>query len=218
MKTFTSILIIGLVFVLSGCQESTPSDRSIVLIPDSNELATVTNEPEIEVDQDITEAVEPEEALISDTEEAVIVSPDMLNATTTVFLVEQKPADVSNIHGGLRRRVTYLREPIIIDDVEYKHGFATHTPTNGIGKITYNINKEYTLFHTKLGVTSHGDVIFGIYGDDTQLYLSSPVSQTNNGIEVTVDVKDVDVLTLTVDKVKRNFGDHAVWCDPVLIK
>jgi hypothetical protein len=216
MKLFIILFTGVFMCFLAGCKESAPGEGTLILTPGNQDTNGV---PRVSSGSEAVEEIKEEIAeVVRDTAQEAAVSVDLLDSTNKIFLVDITPYQVTNIHGGLRIKKTYLREPIIINGTEYKHGMSTHAPGEGQGRVTYKLDKQYRMFNSRIAVTSHGKVTFEIFGDEKKLYRSKPVTQEDGCIDVIIGVRDVEYLTLSIDKEKHNFGDHAVWCDPVLIK
>ena len=137
---------------------------------------------------------------------------------TSYYLIDMKPLLITNIYGSIKWRTTYTNTPIIIDGVKYGNGFAMHPPSEGFGQISYAINKEYTTFKTGIAVTDKGSVIFSIIGDTNTLFTSDVITKESGMQSVEVEISEVTILILRVDKGQDNWCDHAVWVDPVLIR
>lgn len=104
---------------------------------------------------------------------------------------------------------------ITINGVQYQKGIGCHT----ISEVQVAINRQYDLFETVIGVddytpSGYGMVIFKVYGDDVLLYESPIMTGSDDGLPISIDVSNVNVLKLVADNT-ANYN-HADWADAKL--
>lgn len=101
----------------------------------------------------------------------------------------------------------------------YKEAIASHADS----EIIYNLNRQFSKFKTDYGVETEGAAIteayFIIEGDDVELFKSEKKGRYDSPSSVEVDIKNVQRLVLKIKKIgETNYGHHADWLNPVLIR
>jgi len=101
----------------------------------------------------------------------------------------------------------------------YKSGIGSHADS----EINYRLEGRFSRLITDYGIDTEGASVakayFLIYGDGRELFRSKVKGQFDNPETTSVSLKGIDLLTLKIIKAeKTNYGVHADWLDPVLIK
>ncbi len=101
----------------------------------------------------------------------------------------------------------------------YEKGIGSHADSN----ITYHMAKRFSTFTTDYGLDTEADVsakvYFSILGDGRELFKSKEKGRFDKPESKTVDIRGVNYLTLKITKAgDNNFGAHADWLNPVLIR
>ena len=101
----------------------------------------------------------------------------------------------------------------------YDQGIGSHADSD----ITYHLARGFLKFTTDFGIDTEADqsakVYFSILGDGRELFTSEPKGRFDKPGTTIVDVRGVNYLTLRITKAgESNFGAHADWLDPELIR
>ena len=101
----------------------------------------------------------------------------------------------------------------------YDQGIGSHAESD----ITYHLARGFLKFTTDFGIDTEADqsakVYFSILGDGRELFTSEPKGRFDKPGTTIVDVRGVNYLTLRITKAgESNFGAHADWLDPELIR
>jgi hypothetical protein len=101
----------------------------------------------------------------------------------------------------------------------YNQGIGGHADST----ISYGLGGRFSRFTTDYGVDTEGaaeaKVIFQIEGDGRMLFKSKVQGRFDAPQTATVSIKGVKILTLKIITAgETNFGAHADWLDPVLIR
>lgn len=101
----------------------------------------------------------------------------------------------------------------------YREGIGSHADST----IIYALNGKFSKFQSDYGVDTEGHetaaVVFAIEGDGRELFRSKPKGRFDNPSTVSVSIKGVKNLALKIYKAgKSNFGAHADWLKPVIIR
>jgi hypothetical protein len=101
----------------------------------------------------------------------------------------------------------------------YDKGIGSHADSD----ITYHLNQGFSVFRTNYGVDTEADqsakVYFEILADGKVLFRSNVRGRFDPPGSVTVNVKGAKYLTLRIIKAgESNFGAHADWLNPQLIR
>ncbi len=101
----------------------------------------------------------------------------------------------------------------------YEGGIGSHADSD----ITYHLAKKFSKFSTDFGIDTEGEqsakVYFSIWADGKELFKSEVKGRFDIPGTKTVDVREVNYLTLKINKdTATNFGAHADWLNPVLVK
>ena len=101
----------------------------------------------------------------------------------------------------------------------YDRGIASHADS----AITYRLGGNFSRLQTDYGLDTEAaagaSVYFSIWGDGRELFKSDKKGRYDNPSTVTVNISGVNELTLKIGKAgENNYGAHADWLNPVLIK
>ncbi len=101
----------------------------------------------------------------------------------------------------------------------YDKGIGSHADS----EITYHLAKKFSSFSTDFGLDTEADqsakVYFSLLADGKELFKSGVKGRFDPPGTVKIDVKAVKYLTLKISKAgESNFGAHADWLDPILIR
>jgi len=101
----------------------------------------------------------------------------------------------------------------------FRRGFGTHANST----IVFDIDKKFKKFATDYGIDTEAgtpsSVIFKIYGDEKELFVSSKMGRFDFPRHVEVEVSGVKHLKLMVTDAGDGINnDHADWLNPVLFK
>ncbi|MBI4225846.1 NPCBM/NEW2 domain-containing protein [Candidatus Roizmanbacteria bacterium] len=101
----------------------------------------------------------------------------------------------------------------------YDKGIGSHADS----EITYDLAKKFSAFSSDFGLDTEADqsakVYFSILADGKELFKSEVKGRFDLPGSTKVNVKGVKYLTLKISKAgESNFGAHADWLDPVVIR
>ncbi len=101
----------------------------------------------------------------------------------------------------------------------YKNGVVLIPRT----RLTYPTRAHYDFLEAKIGIedrsTGPAHAIFRVLDGDKLLYESKPLTRQSEPVDLKVDIRKVDRLTIEVDFGKNyDFGDHCVFAEARLIK
>ena len=111
--------------------------------------------------------------------------------------------------------VSCMGNPLILNGVQYRSGFGTHSP----GTLYLKLGGKAQRFHAVVGVddeekASSGSIIFIVYGDGELLCQSSKLVSGGKSEEINVNTAGIDTLLLIVDGAGDGINyDHADWAD-----
>jgi hypothetical protein len=152
---------------------------------------------------------------------AVWGDPAVMNKPNMTYLADMPNLSHENIHGGLKRYKLYNGNDVIIDNKRYEKSLTTHTPVKGVGVVRCKLDGTYNRFRAGVCVVNKqkpGSVEFIVKTDNETVFNSGVLSTNESMVEIDVDISGVNELELIVNPGKDNYGDHAVWCDPRVIK
>src|SRR3990167_5371653 len=112
-----------------------------------------------------------------------------------------------------------FRNRLSVNYYFYDQGIGSHADSD----ITYHLARGFLKFTTDFGIDTEADqsakVYFSILGDGRELFTSEPKGRFDKPGTTIVDVRGVNYLTLRITKAgESNFGAHADWLDPELIR
>lgn len=101
----------------------------------------------------------------------------------------------------------------------YDKGIGSHADS----EITYHLNRKFSKFSTDFGVDTESDqnakVFFSLVGDGKELFRSGVKGRFDKPGAADIDVNGVNYLVLKITRAgETNFGAHADWLDPKLLK
>ena len=101
----------------------------------------------------------------------------------------------------------------------YKKGIGSHADS----EITYHLNGKFSRFSTDFGIDTEGaesaNVSFSILGDGKELFKSEGRGRFDSPGSAQVNIKGMKFLTLKITRSgESNFGAHADWLNPSLIR
>src|SRR3989344_4959925 len=101
----------------------------------------------------------------------------------------------------------------------YDKGIGSHADS----EITYHLGRKFSRFTTDFGIDTESDqnakVYFSLVGDGRELFKSGVKGRFDKPGTTSIDVKGVNYLTLKITKAgETNFGVHADWLEPKIIK
>lgn len=100
----------------------------------------------------------------------------------------------------------------------YDKGIGSHADS----LIEYSLKGKFSQFVSDYGIDTEGNpeaqVYFSVWGDGRELFHSEPKGRFDSPSTVRVNIEGVDKLALRIFKIKSNFGAHADWLDPALIR
>ncbi|OGK24573.1 hypothetical protein A2954_00070 [Candidatus Roizmanbacteria bacterium RIFCSPLOWO2_01_FULL_37_12] len=101
----------------------------------------------------------------------------------------------------------------------YDSGIGSHADS----EITYHLGRKFSKFSTDFGIDTESDqnakVYFSMIGDGKELFKSGVKGRFDKPRTISVDVAGVNYLALKITKAgETNFGAHADWLNPKLIK
>ena len=108
--------------------------------------------------------------------------------------------------------------PLLLKGQQYKKGLGTRANA----EIKYNLNKQYDLFSSVLGIDDSangaGSVVYEVWGDTSLLYRSDLLKASSPAQHISLSVRDKALLTLKVlDGGDGTTGDLADWADAKLL-
>ncbi len=119
-------------------------------------------------------------------------------------------------------------EPIFVNGELAPHGIFMHaahpSPFEPAASLSYQLDKKFQTFSTKVSLSdssfgTKSPLIFTVYGDGKQLWLSKNVRTAADTQEITLDVKDVTILKLQVAVDGEDIGGaHGAWIEPHLTR
>jgi len=141
----------------------------------------------------------------------------------SIYLADLSPKLITNFYAICKEQIGIKQDaqgkPININDTIYENGIMLHAPSKGVGELVYDLNGKYKLFNAVLlGAREKSSVIFKIYGDCEELYVSPVITYEMEPVDLSLDISDVNELKIELDKEKANTCDLAVLGDPELIK
>lgn len=119
------------------------------------------------------------------------------------------PVEKDRANGGVAEKDG---EQIKIRGIIFSRGLGTYAASN----IVYDLDKKYERLSAVLGIddsaTTAGSVIFEVWGDNSKLYTSPVLRKTSPPTPMSLNVSNVDLLTLKVlDGGDGNTSDLADW-------
>ncbi len=123
-----------------------------------------------------------------------------------------------NGYNDAERDKTIEDNVLTLNGKQYLKGLGVHA----FSSITYNLNAEYHLFTSDIGVDDEtcgaGSVIFEVYGDGELLYQSELLTQEDDPVSIEVSVEGVEELVIEVTDGGNgdNTCDHANWANAIL--
>ncbi|GMQ60630.1 hypothetical protein AN1V17_50310 [Vallitalea sediminicola] len=135
-----------------------------------------------------------------------------------VYLSDISSASVGGSYTTVNKDSDYDGRTIDINERSYFKGLGVHADN----EIVYDLDGLYSSFIVDVGldesVTSNGDVIFKVYGDNNQLLRETNTLTHTSPIEtMNIDVTDINQLKLVVDDAGSSYNDRANWADARLI-
>lgn len=139
----------------------------------------------------------------------------------SVYLADLSPTITTNFYAICKDQIGIKQDAkgkiISVKDVVYENGIMLHAPAKGVGELVYELNGEYKLLDAVLlGARDKGSVIFKIYADGEEIYVSPVITYDAEPTEISLNVTGVNELKITLDKEKSNACDLVVIGDPVL--
>jgi hypothetical protein len=157
-----------------------------------------------------------------------------LLVTKNINYLTGRPVSLTNLK-PVGYRQDYL-EPVYNKSVESARGVKYwnrlsvnyHFYDKGIGshadsELTYHLGRKFSKFSADFGIDTESDqnakVYFSLVGDGKELFKSGVKGRFDKPGTTAIDVKGVNYLTLKIVKAgETNFGAHADWLDPILIR
>ena len=101
----------------------------------------------------------------------------------------------------------------------YKKGIGSHANS----EISYGLGGRFSRLRTDFGIDTEGDAgakaVFIIEGDGREIYKSKVLGRFDLPGQADVSIKGVNILTLKINTGgESNFGVHADWLEPVVIR
>jgi len=101
----------------------------------------------------------------------------------------------------------------------YDKGIGSHADS----EITYHLARKFSKFSSDFGIDTEADqsakVFFSLVGDGRELFKSEVKGRFDLPGTTAVNIKGVNYLTLKISKAgESNFGAHADWLNPVVIR
>ncbi len=146
------------------------------------------------------------------------------HSTRVVYLSDLKPTgqqhrSAFDIRWPVRVDRAVSNRPMAMKGRSYAKGLGVHAHN----EITYELDQAYQSFAATIGIDDFtrpaGHVIFQVFGDDRELFNSSPITGRDEPRDVLVDLAGVRIIRLVVTQAQQlDIGDHADWANARLIK
>lgn len=133
------------------------------------------------------------------------------SSESTLYLHKVIPTSSSVGYGDLD-----ISELVGINGQCHLQNIYAHAPSS----VTYNLDKKWLAFNTKAAIknnSANGQVVARIRGDGNTLYQSSSFTAQTSPVDPgTIDVSNVNQLTIEFLDGGSNDSDWSVWLDPLL--
>lgn len=101
----------------------------------------------------------------------------------------------------------------------YKKGIGSHADSD----IIYSLKGKFSRFKSDFGLDTEADVsakvYFSVFADGREIYRSQKKGRFDPPSSLNLDIRGVDVLTLSIRKAgESNFGAHADWLEPEIVR
>lgn len=111
-----------------------------------------------------------------------------------------------------------VRSPIAVKEFRSPKGLAMHPKFNDYVSVKYRLDGKYERFRSGVAINDTGfmvvnPMVFEIWGDGKMLWQSEPFKDRYEAREVSIDVKEVEVIELRAVSKGSNYCHHAVWLE-----
>ncbi len=141
-----------------------------------------------------------------------------------VFLSNLQEKNVRVTENGFYKDGTNGDIPIVVDGAKCPHSLLTHPPVQSFASVSYDLDRPYTQFLTRVGIPAlaadqgnpGSPLTFEILGNGKSIWKSAPLVTRGDFQDCAVSVLGLNQLELRVNCPGANAYAWAVWLEPRL--